>query len=387
MYKTTNYCKIYGIGNTYNEKLYIGQTWQPILQRFWQHKSDKKGQAPKLFNAMNAHGREKFFIVELVVTKCQECANWLEDYLIELNKTRGHDTGYNVRGGGSRGKMSEESKRKISLANMGRICSESTKRAVSLAQTGKTLSSEHMAKLLEANTGARHFMFGRHLPIATKIKISNAKKGSIPWNKGLKLGPLSEECKRKLSEALSGEKHPLWGKHHSEAAKQKMSENSFMKGRTGSKNRFFGEKHTDETKQKMRACWEERKSNGWVSQNTGENNPMFGKHHTDETKQKLSEALSGDKNPWFGKHHTEESKQKNREAHSGENSVWFGKNHSDETKLKMKNAAIKRETAKKQKKQLATQVQNFYTCTIYANLELTESEIKNLDIKEFKYSL
>lgn len=36
----------------------------------------------------------------------------------------------------------------------------------------------------------------------------------------------SEEHKKKISEALSGEKHPMFGKHHSEESKKKIRENN-----------------------------------------------------------------------------------------------------------------------------------------------------------------
>ncbi len=56
-------------------------------------------------------------------------------------------------------------------------------------------------------------------------------KGHIPWNKGLKLPPLTEECKRKLSKAHKGKKL-------SEECKQKLSELAkgrvpWNKGKTG----------------------------------------------------------------------------------------------------------------------------------------------------------
>ncbi|ABT13924.1 hypothetical protein MT325_M370R [Paramecium bursaria chlorella virus MT325] len=113
-------------------------------------------------------------------------------------------------------------------------------------------------------------------------------------------GKRSEETKQKMSEAMTGEKHPMYGK-------------------TGEKHPMYGKMLTEETKKKISKA------------KSGEKNPMFGKEHTDETKQKISEALSGEKAFWYGKTHTEESKQKMSEAKSG-------KAHTDETKRKMSKA-------------------------------------------------
>lgn len=45
-----------------------------------------------------------------------------------------------------------------------------------------------------------------------RAKMSASKKGSTPWNKGKKIGPLSEEHKQKMSEMFSGENNPMYGK-------------------------------------------------------------------------------------------------------------------------------------------------------------------------------
>ena len=87
-----------------------------------------------------------------------------------------------------------------------------------------------------------------------------------------------------------GEKHPLYGKHHSSEAKKKMSES-----------------------------------------HKGENHPMYGKHHSSETKKKMSESHKGKKN-------SEETKRKISESISGENHPLYGKHHSEETKRKMSDA-------------------------------------------------
>lgn len=56
----------------------------------------------------------------------------------------------------------------------------------------------------------------------------------------------SDEHKRKISEALSGENNPMYGKHHSKEKRERIA-NSMI----GPKNHFYGKKHTPETRLKM----------------------------------------------------------------------------------------------------------------------------------------
>lgn len=67
-------------------------------------------------------------------------------------------------------------------------------------------------------------------------KMSNSKKGNIPWNKGKKTGPLSEEHKQKMSKSLSGENNPMYDKPSyykmSDLEKQEWA-NNISKSNTG----------------------------------------------------------------------------------------------------------------------------------------------------------
>lgn len=67
-------------------------------------------------------------------------------------------------------------------------------------------------------------------------KMSKSKKGSTPWNKGKKTGPLSDEHKQKMSIMFSGESNPMFGKpayyKMTESEKKEWASN-ISKGNTG----------------------------------------------------------------------------------------------------------------------------------------------------------
>jgi len=85
--------------------------------------------------------------------------------------------------------------------------------------------------------------------------------------------------------AKSGENHPLYGKHHTEETKRKMSgkkhsEESKRKmsiNRMGEKNPFYGQEHSEETKRKMSECKNE-KSHYWKGGVSGLNIPLYETH-------------------------------------------------------------------------------------------------------------
>lgn len=107
----------------------------------------------------------------------------------------------------------------------------------------------------------------------------------------------TEETKRKISDAVSGDNNPFKGrKHKPETIEYLRKINT-------------GKKVSEETKQKLR------------DKLSGENAPNYGKKFSEETKRKIGEASSK-------RRHTEETKNKMREKRKG-------RKHSQETRDKM----------------------------------------------------
>ena len=123
-----------------------------------------------------------------------------------------------------------------------------------------------------------------------KEKISERNKGKI----------ISIEHKEKISKFMKGrmigDKHPMFGKHHTEEAKQKIS-----KLTSGENNPFYGKHHSEEVIERMR----------------GENNPMFGVKHSEEYLKMMSIRNKGQNNPRFGVTLSEETRKKISEKRMG----------------------------------------------------------------------
>ncbi|AGE52716.1 GIY-YIG catalytic domain-containing endonuclease [Paramecium bursaria Chlorella virus OR0704.2.2] len=167
-----------------SEKSYIGQTIRDIHKRLEEHQYASSG-CVAVCNAIQKYGWEKVKIDWYEVP--DEDLNKHEELMVEVLGTLSPG-GYNLReGGGSTGKMSEETKQKIREVNL-----------------GKTLSEEAKQKLSDANSGEENPMFGKNH---------------------------TEESKQKMKEAKTGEKCYMFGKEHTEETKQKMK-----KAQSGDKN-------------------------------------------------------------------------------------------------------------------------------------------------------
>lgn len=118
--------------------------------------------------------------------------------------------------GGMRGKHhTEEAKRKMSEAQRGKHHTEETKRKMSEVRKGEKNPNFGKSPSIETREKIKKANRGKHYSPCTEFS-----KGIIPWNRG-KTGVYSEETRRKMSE-----NNPrIWkGRHLPEATRRKISE-------------------------------------------------------------------------------------------------------------------------------------------------------------------
>ena len=168
------YGYIYAIQNKINKKYYIGQTIRNPNTRWKEHIREKKGSI--ISNAIKKYGKNNFIIEVIDFAKNQTELNQLEESYICLFNSRKEINGYNIRNGGSQGKISEETKKKISRTKKRNGSSKEEKHPLFLSLDDKEiiklyekgLSCHKIAKKMNCS----HQTILRHLK-KNKIKITN----------------------------------------------------------------------------------------------------------------------------------------------------------------------------------------------------------------------
>ena len=101
-------------------------------------------------------------------------------------------------------------------------------RKIADSSLGIKASEEAKRKMSKAKMGRNHPLFGKHSSKETREKISAIRIAKY-----------------------TGENHPMFGKRHSKEAKEKMSLSRIGTNK-GVENPFFGKHHSDETRKKMK---------------------------------------------------------------------------------------------------------------------------------------
>lgn len=176
--KTMDVGTIYCLFNKKTEKYYVGQTWRDVQNRWKSHQS-KRNSCIALRNSIQKHGKESFTLITLEYAYDQRELDQAEIFWIKLLNSK-VPFGYNLNEGCNGKRPSQETRDKISKIWLGRKrgpMSEEQKRKVSEAKKGqipankgKKASNETRLKLSIAHTGLQ-------ISEATRIKMSLAKLG------------------------------------------------------------------------------------------------------------------------------------------------------------------------------------------------------------------
>jgi group I intron endonuclease len=259
---------IYQIRNIINNKVYIGSS-KNLGKRELDHFSAlERGNHHNTYlqRAWNKYGRDVFKFD--IIRECKE-ENLLkiEQFYLDKYKYNKKNILYNTSLIAGRVEMNEETRKKISKSN--KICysSKEQKLRMSNLHKNKIVSKETREKISKVQKGRKHLedtkyrigvsLKGRKFSQEIKDRMSSGRKGM----------KFSEEHCRNISKAkkgqLFGENHPMYGKHHTEEAKEKIS-----KARIGKKVK----PRSKETKERISKA-------------------MIGKKYSLERRRNISEAL------------------------------------------------------------------------------------------------
>lgn len=185
-----------------NGKCYIGITRQDPKMR-WRKDGSGYIKNTYFWNAIQKYGFENFKHEILFSGLTKEEAEQKEIELIAFYQSDNRNFGYNIEhGGNSVGKLSDETKKKIALANKNR--SPETREKLRNAVLGKKFSIEVRQKMSQSRIG-REFSEDSRKKISdalTGIKRSDETKQKISDSKSGK--KLTEEHKQKISESNKG---------------------------------------------------------------------------------------------------------------------------------------------------------------------------------------
>src|ERR1700694_6194578 len=231
---------VYLITNTINDKRYVGQTSVPIERRWIQHRCEAKtGAGLHLYKAIRKYGADSFEVIALVTVDTKREADFYETELIKFLDLKNSEKGYNMTDGGEgrRGiglsqevkdrmsanakakgikppdrtgckmpPLTEEQRRQRSERLKGLVrgpTSEETKKKLSLINKGKVLSEEHKQKIAAAHLGVGHSE-------ESKRKMSAARVGRKH----------SEETRKRMSLARKGKKRSEESRQNMKLAQQ-----------------------------------------------------------------------------------------------------------------------------------------------------------------------
>lgn len=188
-----------------NGKVYIGQTCQNPKNRFGKNGYRYKN-CTLFYNAIQKYGWDNFRHEILFEGLTQEESNQKEIELIREYRSNERSFGYNLQEGGNNGSPTDETRRRMSDWQIGKVLSEETKQKISMSRMGQKDSDDTKNKKSNSQKGKR-------LSQETKAKLSKVRAEKVTNEQREQMRQLgflnkgkthSEETKRKMSESHKG---------------------------------------------------------------------------------------------------------------------------------------------------------------------------------------
>ena len=127
---------VYAHKNKINNKIYIGITCQKPISARWKNGNGYK-KCPLFYSAIKKYGWDNFDHLVLFENLTKKEAEKKEQCLIKKYKSDDREFGYNIQKGGGITNLSELTKYKLKVSNIGKRHTEETKKKMSLAHIGK----------------------------------------------------------------------------------------------------------------------------------------------------------------------------------------------------------------------------------------------------------
>ena len=200
--------------NKINNKVYVGQTSNKPQYR-WNNGNGYKD-SPLFYNAILKYGWENFEHYILYTNLTLDKANQLEQYLIYRLRSNQRNFGYNILNGGKNYSHTQQQKQKQSEIMKNKWKDNNYKQNYSNKIKEKWQNEEYRKKIIASHSGEKsHFygtnkkgennpMFGRHHSQISKQKISEAKKEYYKNNPDIHKGKNNPSAK-------AAGTHPVFG--------------------------------------------------------------------------------------------------------------------------------------------------------------------------------
>ncbi len=176
---------IYKITNNITGKGYIGQTTQAFKKRWYFHcyEAKDKRNFNKFYNAIRKYGAECWSVEVLEEVNDVNLLNEREVYWINYYNT--FKNGYNSTSGGERGSVSvkckEETKKKISKANKGKLIKEKNPMYGKIGELNHLYkiprTKEVKEKISKTNSGVNNGMYGKCGNLNPMFNVVSPMKG------------------------------------------------------------------------------------------------------------------------------------------------------------------------------------------------------------------